>query len=183
MQNDSRDWNIAFHSTNNVASELLKQLKRDTPFDSVDDLVATHTQIHNKLMENYREFSNSLVNGVPSVKEPIPTDAEVKAAFDKLNGATSTPDVETPAAQPTPTPTPAPTPAAQPAPAVKTAPPVTPATPESIKTAINMAIDSANTAETLSSVKERVLKATKISLEDQAAFISKVDEKIGKLPH
>lgn len=159
MQNNlERDWSIAYHSANNIAAELLKQLKRDTPFDSVTDLVATHRQIREMLLESYREFNGSLVNGVPPVK-----------------GAVTAP-VTAPVAQPAPAPVAAPV-----ATPVQTQPAVTPATPESVKTAINMAIDSANTVDELNSIKERVLKATKISLEDQSAFLSKVEEKKSKL--
>ena len=151
MQDNKRDWSIAYHSANNVAAELLKELKRDVPFESVKDLVAVHTEIRNSLMASYNEFNNSLVDGIPQAKVE-----------------THAPTVTTSAPAPVDAP-------------VQTQPPVTPATPESIKTAINMAIDGANTIDELNSIKERILKATKISLEDQSAFIEKVDEKKSKL--
>lgn len=152
MQDNKRDWSIAYHSANNVAAELLKQLKRDVPFESVKELMAIHTEIRESLMASYDEFNNSLVGGIPQAKVETPASTV----------ATPAPVAETPIP-------------------VVTQSPVTPATPESVKTAINMAIDSANTVEELNSIKERVLKATKISLEDQSAFLSKVEEKKSKL--
>lgn len=151
------DKSISFQNSRNVAAELLKTLKRDVPFETEKDILEAHDRLTQALYKQYCVFieEGTEVTPVAPVAETEVQKEEVKAS--KLEAPASI----TPAS-------------INPPKAVTTSEPT-------VLAMVQKAVDAVATKEACTELKEKILKATKLSLQDQAMLLGKIDAKIAVL--
>jgi hypothetical protein len=137
-----------------IAAELLKTLKRDVPFETEKDILDAHARMTEALFKNSIHFRGEATSVTDtSAQQPeVPKDAPTTPAAAK---------VETPKAEPTPK-------------AVTTSEPA-------VLAMVQKAVDAVATKEGCEELKAKILKATKISLQDQSMLLGKLDAKLKAL--
>ena len=152
------DKSISFQNSRNVAAELLKTLKRDVPFETEADILAAHARLTNALYAQYCDFIGEST-GIEQVVATVPFHSETYTNVTEGEPAmTSKAEVKKEA----------------PAKAVTTS-------DAAVLAMVQKAVDASTTKVALTELKAKVLKATKISLQDQSELLAKIDAKIGVL--
>jgi hypothetical protein len=148
----------------NVAAELLKTLKRDVPFETEKDILDAHARLTQALYNESNRFqgqANSTLNTSSQqleVPKTVPSETKLpenKAAESKEGQVV------------------APTPATA-TKAITTSEPA-------VLAMVQKAVDAVATKEGAEELKAKVLRATKISLQDQSMLLAKLDAKIGAM--
>lgn len=152
------DKSISFQNSRNVAAELLKTLKRDVPFETEADILAAHDRLTNALYDQYLRFRGEGVGvtDTPANTVEVPKDVPATPAVAKE-------EVKVEAVAP-----------ATPAKAVTTSEPA-------VLAMVQKAVDAVTTKDGCTELKAKILKATKISLQDQSMLLAKLDAKIGAM--
>lgn len=149
------DKSILFQNSSNVAAELLKTLKRDVPFETEADILAAHDRLTKSLYDQYLRFRREAVGVVDTPSNTIEVPKAVSA----------TPAVAKEEAK---------VEAVAPAKAVTTSEPA-------VLAMVQKAVDAVATKEGAEELKAKILKATKISLQDQSMLLAKLDAKMGAM--
>ena len=154
----------AYNVSATIAAELLKTLKRDVPFETEKDILDAHARMTEALFKNSIHFRGEAT----SVTNTASQQPEVPKA--------SAPATELPKDK-TPEPT-----AGQVMGQTKETPAKTVETSDATVLAmVQKAVDAVATKEGCEELKAKILKATKISLQDQSMLLGKLDAKLKAL--
>lgn len=153
-ENELRDRSIVFQNSRNVAAELLKTLKRDVPFETEKDILEAHERLTNELYKQYCRFRAELCS--PSGETNNPTN-------------TATDQAEVPAVKPKTT--------TKATVKEKTTSKAVTVSEPAVLAMVQKAVDAVSTKEGCEELKAKILKATKLSLQDQSELIAKLEAK------
>lgn len=152
------DKSISFQNSRNVAAELLKTLKRDVPFETEADILAAHDRLTKALYDQYLRF-----RGEASSTTDTPTNTVEVPKYVPATPAVAKAEVKVETAAPT-----------APAKAIDKSEPA-------VLAMVQKAVDAVATKDGCTELKAKILKATKISLQDQSVLLAKLDAKMGAM--
>jgi hypothetical protein len=149
-ESELRDRSIVFQNSRNVAAELLKTLKRDVPFETEQDILEAHDRLTNALYEQYCVFREKTINptDTPANQAEIPKDAPATPTEPKRE-----------------------------APKAELAPKTVATSEPAVLAMVQKAVDAVSTRDACEELKAKILKATKLSLQDQSELIAKLEAK------
>ena len=166
-ENELQDRSIVFQNSRNVAAELLKTLKRDVPFETEKDILETHDRLTQALYQQYNLFRKETIGtddntaDETEVRKTAPAKApETKSETPKAEAVE--PKTETPKAEAVATPV---------------APKAVATSEPSVLAMVQKAVDAVSTKDACEELKAKILKATKLSLQDQSTLIAKLEAK------